>query len=99
MIENASDGQEAFEMFREHEAGYYDVVLMDIQMPRLNGWEATQAIRAFEREDAKKIPILALSADAFVEDKRKSISMGMNGHVSKPINFEELRRAIRDSFV
>lgn len=96
-IENALDGQEAVHMFREHEAGYYQVILMDIQMPGLDGWEATKVIRQLDREDAKSIPIIALSADAFIEDKRKSVEMGMNGHVSKPINFEELRRVIRDN--
>ena len=81
-------------MFCAHEPGYYDTILMDIQMPVMNGWEATAAIRGLDREDAGSIPIYALSADAFVEDKRRSVSIGMNGHISKPIDFEELVKTI-----
>lgn len=95
VIENAVNGLEALHMFQNKEPDYYQLILMDIQMPELNGWEATQAIRALNRPDAQKIPILALSADAFVEDKRKSIAMGMNGHVAKPIDFEELKKVIQ----
>lgn len=94
VVERASDGQEAVELFKAHEPGYFDTILMDIQMPVMNGWEAAAAIRGLDREDAGKIPIYALSADAFVEDKRRSVSIGMNGHISKPIDFEELIRTI-----
>ena len=93
-VERASNGQEAVEMFREHEPGYYDTILMDIQMPVMNGWEATATIRGLKRADAGTIPIYALSADAFVEDKRRSVSIGMNGHISKPIDFDELVKTI-----
>lgn len=93
-VERASDGQEAVDMFKAHEPGYFDTILMDIQMPVMNGWEAAAAIRGLDREDAGKIPIYALSADAFVEDKRRSVSIGMNGHISKPIDFDELVRTI-----
>ncbi len=89
-VERAANGQEAVEMFAQHEPGYYDTILMDIQMPVMNGWEATATIRELGREDARTIPIYALSADAFVEDKRRSVNIGMNGHVSKPIDFDEL---------
>lgn len=93
-VERAVNGQEAVDMFKKHEPGYYDTILMDIQMPVKNGWEATAEIRSLEREDAKTIPIYALSADAFVEDKRRSVSIGMNGHISKPIDFDELVKTI-----
>lgn len=93
-VERAENGQEAVEMFGSHKAGYYDTILMDIQMPLMNGWEATAAIRRLPRKDAEAIPIYALSADAFVEDKRRSVAIGMNGHISKPIDFEELVRTI-----
>ena len=93
-VERAADGQEAVDMFCAHEPGYYDTILMDIQMPVMNGWQATAAIRGLDREDAGSIPIYALSADAFVEDKRRSVSIGMNGHISKPIDFEELVKTI-----
>lgn len=65
---------------------------MDIQMPVMNGWDATKAIRAFEKKQAQgeRIPIFALSADAFVEDQRHAIEAGMDGHFSKPINFDEM---------
>ncbi|MDD3403882.1 MAG: ATP-binding protein [Hespellia sp.] len=94
-VECAANGRIAVEMFRKKQPGYYDVILMDIQMPELNGWEATRVIRSLDRADAHTIPILALSADAFVEDKRKSVEMGMNGHVAKPIDFKELALVIR----
>ena len=93
-VEHAQNGQEAVDMFKSHEVGYYDTILMDIQMPVMNGWEATTTIRALEREDAGKIPIYALSADAFVEDKRRSVEISMNGHISKPIDFDELVETI-----
>ena len=93
-VERAENGQEAVDMFEGHEPGYYDTILMDIQMPVMNGWEATATIRALSREDAGDIPIYALSADAFVEDKRRSVSIGMTGHVSKPIDFKELVKTI-----
>jgi CheY-like chemotaxis protein len=66
---------------------------MDIQMPNMDGYQATQAIRALEREDVD-VPIFAMSANAFVEDKRQSIKAGMNGHVAKPVDFDELRRTV-----
>lgn len=93
-VERAENGQEAVEMFKSHDPGYYDTILMDIQMPVMNGWEAAAAIRGLDREDAESIPIYALSADAFVEDKRRSITIGMNGHISKPIDFDELVKTI-----
>ena len=93
-VEVAVNGRLAVEAFTASEPGRYDTILMDIQMPEMNGWEAAAAIRALERPDAKTIPIYALSADAFVEDKRHSVEIGMNGHISKPIDFDELERTI-----
>ncbi|MEY8339020.1 ATP-binding protein [Lachnospiraceae bacterium 62-35] len=93
-VERAVNGQEAVDLFESHEPGYYDTILMDIQMPVMNGWEASATIRKLDREDAASIPIYALSADAFVEDKRRSVAIGMNGHISKPIDFDELVRTI-----
>lgn len=68
-VEHAQNGQEAVDMFKSHEPGYYDTILMDIQMPVMNGWEATATIRTLEREDAGEIPIYALSADALLRIK------------------------------
>ena len=90
-VEVAGNGQKAVDRFAASPAGYYDLILMDIQMPVLNGYEATGKIRGMERADAGRIPIFALSADAFVEDKRHAAQVGMNGHFAKPIDFEEVR--------
>ena len=76
----------------------YDLILMDIQMPEMNGYEATQAIRSLNREDSQSIPIFALSADAYVENKRYSKKMGMNGHFSKPIDFDEMEKELGQFF-
>jgi len=94
-IVRACDGEEAVAMFEESAPGTYDVILMDIQMPNMNGWDATVKIRKSEKEDAD-IPIFAMSANAFVEDKRHSVEVGMNGHISKPVDFEEVRRVIAE---
>lgn len=90
ITERASNGQEGFEMARDSAARYYDAVLMDIQMPIMNGYEATKAIRALDREDLKRIPIIAMSANAYEEDIRESLNSGMNGHIAKPFEPEEL---------
>ncbi len=97
-VETASDGVEAVEMFQNSEDGYYDVILMDIQMPRLDGWAAAQKIRAIDSDYARMIPIFALSANAFIEDKRHSVEVGMNGHISKPIDFDELKKVVNETF-
>ena len=80
------DGQEAVELFRNSEPGEFDVILMDIMMPVMNGYEATKMIRSLDREDAKKIPIIAMTANAFTEDRIRAKEAGMNEHVAKPIN-------------
>lgn len=81
-------------MFEEKPEDYYDFILMDIQMPVMNGREATETIRQLDRPDAQTVLIFGLSADAFVEDERKSIACGMNGHYAKPIDFDALQRNI-----
>ena len=93
-VVRAVDGAKAVEAFAESEAEEYDLILMDIQMPEMNGYDATAAIRKMSREDAKTILIIAMSADAFVEDKRHAISMGMNGHIAKPVDFGNLEEHI-----
>ena len=77
-------------MFERHEAGYYDVILMDMRMPEMDGLEATRRIRAMERDGAKKIPIVALTANAFDEDAQRSMQAGLNAHLSKPVEPEAL---------
>ena len=93
-VETVSDGVEAVEAFSKHPPGYYDLVLMDIQMPIMNGYEATRAIRAFDRPDAKVLPIIALSANSRDEDKRMSIESGMNFHIAKPFDVVQLIAAV-----
>lgn len=88
--EHAENGQVAVDMFSEHPAGYYDAILMDVRMPVMDGLEATRAIRALNRPDAKSIPIIAMTANAFDEDVQQSLQAGMNAHLSKPVDTERL---------
>lgn len=90
LAETAENGQAALDAFRSHEPGYYDAVLMDIRMPVMDGIEATRHIRTMGRPDSRTIPIIAMTANAFDQDSRKSLDSGMNGHLSKPIRMEEL---------
>lgn len=91
-VTRASDGKEVVDLFKNHPRGTYDLVLMDIMMPNMDGHQAAKAIRALgiERSDAVTMPIIALSANAFIDDIRESLDSGMNDHISKPINIEEL---------
>ena len=93
-VEVVENGREAVDAFTVHPEGYYDFILMDVQMPVMDGRKAARTIRAIARTDAKKIPIFALSADAFVEDERLSVESGMNGHFAKPIDFDMLEQKI-----
>ena len=81
-------------MFSASRPGYYDAVLMDVMMPHMSGYEATSLIRSLPRKDAETVPIIAITANAFEEDIRKSSEAGMNGHVSKPINEKDLRECL-----
>lgn len=85
-VESAEDGVQAVEMFKESAEGYYDLILMDVQMPHMDGYEATLCIRALGRSDAQKVPIFAMTANAFAEDVQKSREAGMNAHISKPLD-------------
>ncbi|MBQ8092199.1 MAG: response regulator [Clostridia bacterium] len=89
-VEHAMNGRIAVEMFTDHEPGYYDAVLMDMRMPEMDGLEATRMIRSMERVDAKSIPIIALTANAFDEDVQRSMQAGLNAHLSKPVEAELL---------
>ena len=90
-VDRADDGPVVVDMFEKSAPDAYDAILMDIQMPTFNGWEATRRIRALERPDAKTVPIIALSANNYVEDARESRKAGMNGHAGKPIEIAELK--------
>lgn len=85
-VESAEDGVQAVEKFKESAEGYYDLILMDVQMPHMDGYEATRCIRALGRSDAQKVPIFAMTANAFAEDVQKSREAGMNAHISKPLD-------------
>ena len=94
-ITRVCDGDEAVETFRNSPPGTFDMLFMDIMMPKRNGYEATRAIRALpDRPDAREIPIIAMTANAFAEDVQASLDAGMNGHIAKPIVIEEVIKAI-----
>ncbi len=93
-VTKAWNGQEAVELFRKSEPDEFDVILMDIMMPVMNGYEATKIIRSLDREDAKIIPIIAMTANAFTEDRIRAKEAGMDEHVAKPIDVELLIKVI-----
>lgn len=94
-ITRVHNGKEALEMFVQSKEKTFDLILMDVMMPEMNGYEATKAIRSMDdRTDAGKIPIIAMTANAFAEDVQASLDAGMNGHIAKPIDMEEVRKAI-----
>ena len=92
--EIAENGQAAVEKFAASRPGTFDMIFMDVQMPVMNGHEAARAIRALEREDARDIPIIAMTANAFAEDEREALAAGMNAHVAKPIDLRMLARTV-----
>ncbi len=92
--EITEDGKLALERFSCAEKGEFDAILMDVQMPVMNGYEATKAIRALEREDAKTIPIIAMTANAFAEDVKDALAAGMNAHIAKPIDMESIKKTL-----
>ena len=94
-VTKAWTGQEAVELFRNSEPGEFDVILMDIMMPVMNGYEAAKMIRSLDREDAKTIPVIAMTANAFTEDRRRAKEAGMDEHISKPVDVKSLIKVIR----
>ena len=95
-VDHAENGRIAVEKFEEHEEGYYDAILMDMRMPEMDGLEATRKIREMKRPDAKKIPIIALTANAFDEDVQHSMQAGLNAHLSKPVEPEILFKTLEE---
>ena len=89
-VDLAENGLAAVKLFESHESGYYDAILMDMRMPEMDGLEATRVIRSLQRDDAKTIPIIALTANAFDEDVQRSMQAGLNSHLSKPVEPEAL---------
>lgn len=96
IVESAENGQEAYDMVRSSEPGYYSFVLMDIQMPVMNGYDATRAIRKLENKKLSDIPIIAMTADTFEEDKKTADEAGMNGHIGKPINIPLMLETLKE---
>ena len=94
IVEYAVDGQQAVDALREAGPDHFQLVLMDVQMPVMNGYEATKVIRRFEDERLAAIPILAMTADAFEEDRQRALRCGMDGHLTKPIEMDKLFAAL-----
>ena len=90
----AANGQEGLQQFQQSPPGSIDIVLMDLRMPVMNGYEAVRSIRALSRRDARRVPILAMSADAYPEDVERCLQAGMNGHIAKPVDPQLLFRQI-----
>ena len=94
-VEEAADGSVAVEMLKARPEYYYDLVLMDIQMPIMDGYEATKAMRHLPRKDVTTLPILAMKANAFEEDKERALQNGMNGHIAKPLYIDVLYKTLQ----
>ena len=94
-VEAAPDGTDAVEMVKKSAEFYYDAILMDVQMPIMDGYEATRTIRALERKDVKSMPIIAMTANALEEDKEAALANGMNAHISKPLDVEIFMEVLR----
>ena len=95
-VECAEDGREAFEKFKASAINYYDLILMDMQMPHWDGLEATRQIRSLDRPDAKTVPIIAVTANAYAEDEQKCLQAGMNDHVAKPLDIREFYQKVKE---
>ena len=93
-----NNGEEAVAAFETSMEETYQLILMDVNMPVMNGYEATKKIRTLNRQDAKRIPILALTANAFDEDKQEALDAGMNGHIAKPIEMKMLMKEVKKLF-
>ena len=98
LTERAGNGQEAVDLFMQSSPGYYGLILMDVQMPVMNGYEAASRIRGLDRPDAGTIPIIALTANAFSEDRNRALAAGMDAHVAKPIDMASLSKVLGEVF-
>jgi CheY-like chemotaxis protein len=96
IVDIAGDGNEAVEKMKNAPAGYYDVILMDIQMPHMDGYEATKQIRALDDPEKAKIPVVAVTANVFEEDKKAALAAGMNGHLAKPYEIPQIMKTLAD---
>ena len=96
-VDAAEDGKQAVEQFLAAPADTYQLILMDIQMPVMNGYEAAEAVRALDHPQAKTIPIFAMTANAFAEDINKALAAGMNGHIAKPLDVEKMLETLDEA--
>jgi CheY-like chemotaxis protein len=96
IVDMAEDGDIAVDKLNKAAPGDYDLILMDVQMPRMNGYEATKAIRKLDNPQKASIPIIAMTANAFEEDKKNAFDAGMNGHLAKPIDAQKLIQTLTD---
>ena len=96
LVDTAENGAIAVEKVKNSTPGYYSLVLMDIQMPEMNGYEATKAIRALADSGLSRIPIVAMTANAFDEDRKQALESGMDAHIAKPINMENLLKVLTE---
>ena len=94
MVEIAENGQTGVQKFIRSVPGFYDVVLMDIRMPVMDGFQATKEIRSLNRADAQTVPIIAMTADVYADDVQNCLNAGMSGHIAKPIDFAQMYRTI-----
>lgn len=90
VVERVADGVECLDRMEQKPAGSYDLILMDVQMPNMDGYKATQAIRSLSDKKKANIPIIAMTANAFEEDRKRALANGMNGHIAKPIDVEKV---------
>lgn len=98
-VECAADGVEAFKKFRDSDPGHFDIILMDMQMPRWDGLEATRNIRALDHPDAKRITIIAVTANAYFEDEQKCLEAGMDDHIAKPLDIQEFYKKVKKHLI
>ena len=95
ICDTAENGQKAVEKFKASRPGEYDLIMMDVQMPVLNGYEATRTIRGCDHSSARTVPIIAMTANAFVDDVREAIESGMDAHIAKPVQIDNLKVTIQ----
>ena len=98
MVDRVEDGVQCVSRIEQKPAGTYDLILMDIQMPNMDGYRATEMIRGLSDKDKATIPIIAMTANAFEEDRKKALAKGMNGHIAKPVDIEKMREILQNTF-
>ena len=98
VVDRVEDGLQCVHKIEQSPAGTYDLILMDIQMPNMDGYKATEVIRDLSDKNKANIPIIAMTANAFEEDRKKALAKGMNGHIAKPVDIEKMREILQNTF-